>query len=98
MDAAFKAIKSVQSSGVWTSLAKMCVKTRRLDVAGVCLGHMKNARAAGALRKAVADDTLPQEAKVAVLAIQLGLLVRNQNILMKKKTKYLDNDNVYNLI
>lgn len=75
MDAAFKAIKSVQSCGVWTSLAKMCVKTRRLDVAGVCLGHMKNARAAGALRKAIDDKTLPQEAKVAVLAIQLGLLV-----------------------
>lgn len=75
MDAAFKSIKLVQSQGVWVSLAKMCVKTRRLDVAIVCLGHMGNANAAKALRLAIADDSLPQEAKVAVLAIHLGLLV-----------------------
>lgn len=75
MDAAFKAIKLVQSPGVWNSLARMCVKTRRLDVAGVCLGHMGNAKAARALRLAINDDTLPQEAKLAVLAIQLNMLV-----------------------
>lgn len=77
MDAAFKAIKLVQSPGVWNSLARMCVKTRRLDVASVCLGHMKNARAAKALRKAMSDNNLSLEDKVAVLAVQLGLLVRN---------------------
>lgn len=76
MDAAFKAIKLVQSTGVWSSLARMCVKTRRLDVAGVCLGHIGNARAARALRLAVNDETLPFEAKLAVLAIQLNMLVR----------------------
>lgn len=75
MDAAFKAIKLVQSPGVWNSLARMCVKTRRLDVAGVCLGHMGNARAARALRQAVTDDNLSHEAKLAVLAIQLDMLV-----------------------
>ncbi|CAH0563779.1 unnamed protein product [Brassicogethes aeneus] len=74
MDAAFKAIKLVQSSGVWNSLARMCVKTRRLDVAGVCLGHMGNAQAARALRLAISDDSLPLEAKVAVLAVHLGML------------------------
>lgn len=75
MDTAFKAIKLVQSTGVWNSLARMCVKTKRLDVASVCLGHMGNAKAARALRQAVADQTLPQEAKLAVLAIQLNMLV-----------------------
>ncbi|XP_022916343.2 intraflagellar transport protein 140 homolog [Onthophagus taurus] len=74
MDAAFKAIKLVHSAGVWTSLARMCVKTRRLDVAGVCLGHMGNARAARALRQALSDQNLELEAKLAVLAIQLGML------------------------
>ncbi|KAJ8978265.1 hypothetical protein NQ317_012623 [Molorchus minor] len=74
MDAAFKAIKLVQNSGVWLSLARMCVKTRRLDVAGVCLGHMGNAMAARALRLAMADESLPLEAKVAILAIHLGML------------------------
>ncbi|VEN35720.1 unnamed protein product [Callosobruchus maculatus] len=74
MDGAFKAIKLVQSSGVWSSLARMCVKTKRLDVAGVCLGHMGNAMAARAVRLAMSDDTLPHEAKVAVLAVHLGML------------------------
>ncbi|CAG9773857.1 unnamed protein product [Ceutorhynchus assimilis] len=74
MDAAFKSIKLVQSQGVWASLAKMCVKTQRLDVAMVCLGHMGNAKAAAALRTAIQDETLSQECKIAVLAIHLGLL------------------------
>ncbi|KAK5641268.1 hypothetical protein RI129_009815 [Pyrocoelia pectoralis] len=74
MDAAFKAIKLIQSAGVWQSLARMCVKTRRLDVASVCLGHMGDAKAARALRLAVSDTSLPIEAKIAVLAIQLNML------------------------
>ncbi|XP_063916884.1 intraflagellar transport protein 140 homolog [Zophobas morio] len=74
MDEAFKAIKLVQNPGVWGSLARMCVKTRRLDVAGVCLGHMGNARAAMALRVAMGDGQLPHEAKLAVLAVHLGML------------------------
>ncbi|KAK5881087.1 hypothetical protein CesoFtcFv8_021933 [Champsocephalus esox] len=50
----------------------MCVKTRRLDVARVCLGNMGNARAAKALREV---ETEPEpEAQVAMLAIQLGML------------------------
>ena len=73
MDDAFKVIKSMQSTVVWESLARMCVKTKRLDVAAVCLGHMKHARGARALRLASAEPQL--EARVAVLAVQLGLLV-----------------------
>lgn len=84
MDAAFKAIKLVQSPGVWASLARMCVKTRKLDVAGVCLGHIGNARAARALRQAIGDNTLQHEAKLAVLAIQLDMLVCQCNYIVKK--------------
>ncbi|XP_072382747.1 intraflagellar transport protein 140 homolog isoform X1 [Diabrotica undecimpunctata] len=73
MDAAFKSIKLIQSKGVWHSLAKMCVKTKRLDVASVCLGHMGNAGAARALRLAVSDDSLELEAKVALLAVHLNM-------------------------
>lgn len=79
MDDAFKAIKTVQNVGVWNSLARMCVKMKRLDVAGVCLGHMGDARAARALRLAVGDKSLPIEAKLAVLAVQLGMLVSVKN-------------------
>ena len=54
-------------------MAKMCVKSRRLDVASVCLGNMGHARGAKALREAVREPEL--DAKVAVLAIQLELFV-----------------------
>jgi len=54
-------------------MAKMCVKTRRLDVARVCLGSMRNARGAMCLRNTSNEPEL--EARVATLAIQLGLYV-----------------------
>lgn len=51
----------------------MCVKTRRLDVALVCLGNMGDARAAKAVREA---QVIPElDAQLAVLALQLGMLV-----------------------
>ncbi|KAB0401474.1 hypothetical protein E2I00_009258, partial [Balaenoptera physalus] len=40
------------SKAVWENMARMCVKTQRLDVAKVCLGHMGHARGARALREA----------------------------------------------
>lgn len=61
------------SEAVWENMARMCVKTQRLDVAKVCLGHMGHARGARALREAEREPEL--EARVAVLAIQLGMLV-----------------------
>lgn len=54
-------------------MARMCVKTQRLDVAKVCLGNMGHARGARALREAEREPEL--EARVAMLAIQLGMLV-----------------------
>ncbi len=62
------------SEAVWENMARMCVKSRRLDVARVCLGNMGNARAARALRDAEKEPEV--EAQVAVLATQLGMLVR----------------------
>lgn len=53
----------------------MCVKTRRLDVAAVCMGNMGHARGARALRKVIRAETQP-EVRVATLAVQLGLVVR----------------------
>ena len=63
----------VCSESVWENMAKMCVKNRRLDVAAVCLGNMQHARGARALREAMKEPEL--DAKVAVLAMQLGLHV-----------------------
>nr|XP_060640686.1 intraflagellar transport protein 140 homolog [Anolis sagrei ordinatus] len=53
-------------------MARMCVKTQRLDVARVCLGNMGHAQGAKALREA--EQEPEQEARVAMLAIQLGML------------------------
>ncbi|KAM3592216.1 uncharacterized protein V6R79_014947 [Siganus canaliculatus] len=72
MDEAFKSIKLIKSKAVWENMARMCVKTRRLDVARVCLGNMGNARAAKALKETEAE--LEPEAQVAMLAVQLGML------------------------
>ena len=64
----------LNSESVWENMAKMCVKTRRLDVATVCLGNMGHARGAKFLREALSAPEL--DAKVAMLAVQLGLGVR----------------------
>ncbi|KAM6249922.1 intraflagellar transport protein 140 homolog isoform 2-T4 [Porphyrio hochstetteri] len=72
MDEAFKSIKLIKSEAVWENMARMCVKTQRLDVAKICLGNMGHARGAKALREA--EHEPEQEARVAVLAIQLGML------------------------
>ncbi|XP_072288246.1 intraflagellar transport protein 140 homolog, partial [Pyxicephalus adspersus] len=60
------------SETVWENMARMCVKTRRLDVAKVCLGKMGHARGAKALREAEQEPEI--EARVAMLAIQLGMM------------------------
>lgn len=71
-----QAIKTIQNEAVWKSLAKMCVKTKQLDMAMLCLGHMKQARSARALREAMQDDSLNLEAKIGILAVELELYVR----------------------
>nr|XP_053635829.1 intraflagellar transport protein 140 homolog [Cherax quadricarinatus] len=53
-------------------MAKMCVKTKRLDVAALCLGNMSHARGARALRQAMKEPQL--DARVAMLALQLGMM------------------------
>ena len=50
----------------------MCVKTKRLDVAQVCLGNMRFARGAKAAREA--EKEREPEARIAMVAIQLNLI------------------------
>ena len=59
-------------------MARMCVKTKRLDVATVCLGNMGNARAARALREVHKEPEL--DARVACLAVQLGMIVSTNSL------------------
>lgn len=87
MDQAFLCIRSIQSEAVWQNLACMCVQTGRLDVAKVCLGHLKKARSVRALRQAMEDETLEHEARVAVLAIELEM-IDEAEALYKKCGRY----------
>lgn len=72
LDEAYKAVKAIDSPSIWENMAQMCVKTKRLDVAQVCLGHMGHARGAAAVRESAKYNSV--EASVGVLAVQLGLL------------------------
>ena len=72
MDEAHRAVKLIKNPAVWENMANMCVKTKRLDVAEVCLGNMGHARGAAAVREAKKEPEI--EAAIAAVAIQLGLL------------------------
>ncbi|KAH8241845.1 hypothetical protein KR026_007077 [Drosophila bipectinata] len=85
MDLAYRSIRSIQSKVIWTNLAKMCVHTNRLDVAKVCMGHLEQARSVRALRQAMEDDDLEIEAKVAVLAIELGMIEEAKDLYRRCK-------------
>lgn len=43
-DEAFRSVQNIKSSSVWENMAKMCVKTRRLDVAEICIANLSSAR------------------------------------------------------
>lgn len=72
LDEAYKAVKTIDSPYIWENMAQMCIKTKRLDVAEVCLGNMSYARGAAALRESLSEENV--DVSVGVLAIQLGLL------------------------
>ena len=55
MDAAYSAVRLISSANVWENMAHMCVKTKRLDVAEVCLGNMRLAKGAQALRESASE-------------------------------------------
>jgi intraflagellar transport protein 140 len=55
LDEAYRVVKAINSPTIWENMAQMCVKTKRLDVAEVCLGNMGHARGAAAVRAAKLD-------------------------------------------
>lgn len=67
LDEAYKSVKSIQNPTVWEKMASMCVKTKRLDVAEICLGNMRFARGARAVRESKIETEL--EAQLAMVAI-----------------------------
>ncbi|KAK6625633.1 hypothetical protein RUM43_005932 [Polyplax serrata] len=83
MDMAFKAVNSISSESVWTNLAKNCVKSKRLDVAAVCMGRVKNGRIAKALREAAREPE--PEARVAIFAVHVGMFEEAEELLKSCK-------------
>lgn len=83
LDSAFNSIKLIKNETVWLNLAKRCVYTKRLDVAQVCLANMGNAAAAAAVRKVQNEE--PLEARVAMLALQLGMNKEAEELYIQSK-------------
>eukprot|EP00755_Sulcionema_specki_P015940 Sspe_Gene.9975::Locus_3352_Transcript_1_1_Confidence_1.000_Length_4513::g.9975::m.9975/K19672/IFT140; intraflagellar transport protein 140 len=81
MDSAYRAVKLIKDENVWNNMAVVCVKTRRLDVAEVCLGNMLDAKGAQALREARKEPE--GDAHVAMLAIQLGQVEEAERLYTK---------------
>ena len=71
MDGAYESVKSIQNPQIWEKMAQMCVKTKRLDVAEVCIGNMRFGRGAKAVRESKKEEEL--DAQLAMVAIQLGM-------------------------
>ena len=70
LDEAYRSVKSINNPLLWENMAQMCIKTKRIDVAEICLSQMGHARGAAALRDSKKENSL--EVSAAVLAIQLG--------------------------
>lgn len=92
LDEAYRVVKEINSTSIWENMAQMCVKTKRLDVAEVCLGNMGHARGAAAVREAKKDGSL--EVVIGVLAIQLGL-IEDAAVLFREAGRYDLLNNLY---
>eukprot|EP00793_Prasinoderma_coloniale_P002837 PRCOL_00002319-RA len=71
MDEAFKSVRLIRNPTVWENMAKMCVKTKRIDVVEHCLANMGHVRGARAIR--AAGEYPEVEARMGLVAIQLGM-------------------------
>ena len=72
MDEAYNSVRNIKNNTVWQNMAQMCVKTKRLDVAQVCLGNMRFARGARVVRETEKEKEI--EARLAMVAIQLNMI------------------------
>jgi len=85
MDLAYSAVKAIESPEVWENMLHVCVKTKRLDVAEVCLGNMNNARGAKMVRETKAEESGDLDISIAMVAIQLGLIAEAEKLYKNAK-------------
>ncbi|KAJ3023410.1 hypothetical protein HKX48_003327 [Thoreauomyces humboldtii] len=70
INASLKSLKHVKNPSTWTTLARLCIKTRRPDIAALCFANMGNAPAVRELER-VADQG--EDVAIAVGAMFLGM-------------------------
>ena len=75
LDEAYRAVKTIGSVTIWENMAQMCVKTKRLDVAEVCLGNMGHARGAAAVRESRKEGSV--ELSIGTLLFILSCSTRH---------------------
>lgn len=68
------------SSVIWNSLAKTCVTLKRADVGTICLGKMGNIKGALMMRKVMDDVNMDETCKVGVLAVNLGMIDKAEEL------------------
>lgn len=79
MDDALKCINAIKNNSVWEHMAKICVKTKRIDVAMICLSNIGNSHAIRAIREAKKENQ--KDVQVAILAAHLGLFSEAEQLL-----------------
>jgi intraflagellar transport protein 140 len=79
MDEAFKCIHAIKNKSVWEHMAKICVKTKRIDVAMICLSNIGNAHAIRAIKEAKKEKD--GDVQVAILAAHLGMMIEAEQLL-----------------
>ena len=85
IDEAYKIVKNIKSYDIWTNMAKVCIKSKRLDVLEICLSNMRFATGIKALRES-AHEKEP-EARLAQVAMHLNL-IDEAKILLEEIKRY----------
>lgn len=92
VDEAFDAVKKISSSSLWSHIAQLCVKTRRVEVAEECLRRMGNIGAVRALREQIESESAGgtsgwsgEEGHLALIALFLGMTREAETALEEAK-------------
>lgn len=84
IDKVIKAVKLIKNENVWLNLANLCVKMRRLTLARMCLGKLKNAKALRSVSHA--RKYKDQNKLAAQYALHLGLYDEAKDIWAETKS------------
>ncbi|XRB23736.1 IFT140 protein [Pseudoscourfieldia marina] len=71
MESVYRQVKNVSDPKTWQAMAHLCIRSRKLDAAEMCLGNMGHVAGARAAREAKSERE--EEARVGIVAMQLGL-------------------------